>query len=652
MKELLPYVRRAAGAEPDDARLLANFASRRDAEAFATLVRRHGPLVRGVCRRWLRDAADVDDAFQATFLVLVRRAQTIAEPALLAGWLHGVARRTARNLRHRLLRHQRRFAANVDLSRTEAPPTPIAEFSRWLDDEINRLPEKYRLPVVLCHLQGRSRREAARLLACPEGTLSVRLARALDLLRRRLIRRGIVPAAAAALVVPATSEAIPPLLVRATVRAAVQSAAPERIVRLTEGVLRMFVIERLTRAAGCLLAAAALLAGGTLMLNHLANGPQALAEPPAKPAAPPPIVLVLKTVADGSKIEQIDVTEGDDRITVHSLPALGRYLRRARLDKSASNTVVLRAGAETKYATVVGVLDLCRLSGFEKVNMENAPPTVARLDGPWQIEVRWPDHVTDHTIPLNVQLRPEVRERLEIVPMQVRDIPLNFEWIQRNFDAQLKSGVKIDQVQAEWTSDLMKFLEQSPEAVEAPQAILQIALNLEFSGKPAEARKWYERLAKQVPATREAVKARGSLKRLGSVGQPFELDSTTLAGQRFRIGDLKGKVVAVYYWASWNATARSEFAKLQTLRAQFPDQFEVVAVNLDDESRSLREFLSPSPLKGVVHVHEKGGFDSRLAADYGISMLPTLFLLDRDGKVVRHDLTIPQLEDEVKKLVK
>src|SRR5262249_61351356 len=129
----------------------------------------------------------------------------------------------------------RRLGATFARAGMQAPPTPQAEFARWRGDELNRLPEKYRLPVVLCHLQGLSRREAARLLACPEGTLSVRLARALDLLRRRLVRRGIAPAAAAALLAPAATEAIPPELLQATVRAAVQSAAPERIVALTQG---------------------------------------------------------------------------------------------------------------------------------------------------------------------------------------------------------------------------------------------------------------------------------------------------------------------------------------------------------------------------------------------------------------------------------
>src|SRR5205085_1238216 len=126
---------------PDDARLLASFAARRDADAFAALVRRHGPLVRGVCRRWLRDAADVDDAFQATFLVLVRRADAITQPQHLACWLHGVARRTARSLRNRMLRRRQRFTEQVVLADMPARPAPDVDLGPLLDDEINRLPE-------------------------------------------------------------------------------------------------------------------------------------------------------------------------------------------------------------------------------------------------------------------------------------------------------------------------------------------------------------------------------------------------------------------------------------------------------------------------------------------------------------------------------
>src|SRR5207248_11077908 len=134
--------------------------------------------------------ADIDDAFQATFLVLVRRAASISRPQKLANWLHGVAWRTARNLRSRLLRQQHHREANVDLTSIPvAAAVADEEIGPLLDEEISRLPEIYRLPILLCHLQGLTRRQAAARLACPEGTLSARLSRGLALLRQRLVRR-------------------------------------------------------------------------------------------------------------------------------------------------------------------------------------------------------------------------------------------------------------------------------------------------------------------------------------------------------------------------------------------------------------------------------------------------------------------------------
>jgi RNA polymerase sigma factor (sigma-70 family) len=650
MKQLLPYVRRVAGTLPaDDAGLLASFAARRDAEAFATLVRRHGPLVRGVCRRWLRDAADVDDAFQATFLVLIRRADAIAHPGQLAGWLHGVARRTARSLRNRSLRHRRRFAEKVVLAELPARPVGDADLGPLLDTEIERLPEKYRLPIVLCHLQGLSRREAARLLGCPEGTLSVRLARALDLLRRRLLRRGLAPAAVATLLVPAASEAVPLAILQATVSAAVRSAAPERIVALTEGVLRMFLIQRLSRAAACLLAVVTLVASGTLLLSHVADAPRAQAEPPSKPAAAPPALILNVTRAGG---EDVDVLEGNERVTVHSHAALARYLKRVRSDKTAPDRLTVRAEKDIPFATIVKVSDACRSAGFRDIHAEvaNAPP-VDRADSRWIIDLRWTQNREEIALePRQPDLRFPMR--YEIVPTE--EVPLTFERIHLHFTEWLKvPGVNVEQVQAQWVSDLTKFIEKSPNDAEVPEAMLQIGLTCEFMAKPAEAKAWYERLVKTAPAAREAVKARGSLKRLNSTGQPFELDSTTLTGgKRFRIGDTKGKVIAVYYWASWNHGARADFAKLQSLRTKFPGQFEVVGVSLDDQLYLANELVQYSPLKDAVHVREAGGLESRLATDYGINALPTIFLLDRDGKVVRHDAQVGQLEEEVKKLVK
>jgi len=191
-----PLSRRRTGAVAADAltddQLLRRFASDRDEEAFAALVRRHGPLVLAVCRLVLGGAHDADDAFQATFLVLARKAGSIRDPGLLGNWLYGVASRIARRIRSAVNRRQARERQVRRLP--EFPQSAVAEISDLrpvLDEELRRLPEKYRAAVGLCYLEGKTNEEAARLLRWPTGTVKGRLARARDLLRQRLTRRGL-----------------------------------------------------------------------------------------------------------------------------------------------------------------------------------------------------------------------------------------------------------------------------------------------------------------------------------------------------------------------------------------------------------------------------------------------------------------------------
>jgi RNA polymerase sigma factor (sigma-70 family) len=254
----------ARPAETDqlsDAALLEQFLSRRDEAAFATLVRRHGPMVQGVCRRLLRDPDDADDAFQATFLVLVRKAAALSRRELLANWLYGVAYRTAlkaRGLKARRLARERQ----ADMSAVESTVQPgWDDLQPLLDQELNRLPRKYRAPMVLCELEGKSRKEAAELLGCPEGTLSSRLARARELLGRRLARRGVALSAGALatlLVQYAAPSAVASPLVSVTVSAALATAAGQslaagvvsaHVAALTEGVLKAMAISKLKVAA-------------------------------------------------------------------------------------------------------------------------------------------------------------------------------------------------------------------------------------------------------------------------------------------------------------------------------------------------------------------------------------------------------------------
>ena len=193
-----------------DSMLLERFVSRREEAAFVDLVKRHGPRVEGTCRRLLRNEQDVEDVFQATFLVLARKAAGIPWRESVGSWLCAVAHRLALNARVEVSRHRRRETSFATLRAAGGAPAdgdrlpeqyhPLAdpfveiersELRQVLDDELLRLPEKYRAPVVLCDLQGRSHQEAAAELGWPSGSISRRLARARAVLRRRLVHRGV-----------------------------------------------------------------------------------------------------------------------------------------------------------------------------------------------------------------------------------------------------------------------------------------------------------------------------------------------------------------------------------------------------------------------------------------------------------------------------
>jgi RNA polymerase sigma-70 factor (ECF subfamily) len=185
-------------AEPTDGRLLERFAHSRDEAAFSDLVQRHGPLVLGVCRRLLGHEQDAEDAFQATFLVLARKAAILGRRGSVAGYLYTVAYRLARRARAMAARrrfHERQVALMSPAA--DAAPEAWSDLRPVLDEELSRLPEKYRLPLLLCDLEEKTYAQAARELGWPVGSMSKRLVRGRDLLRRRLARRGVTLAGGA-----------------------------------------------------------------------------------------------------------------------------------------------------------------------------------------------------------------------------------------------------------------------------------------------------------------------------------------------------------------------------------------------------------------------------------------------------------------------
>jgi len=210
-----------------DDQLLNRFFKEREDAAFGVIVERYGPLVYGVCRRILPDSNDAEDAFQATFLVLVRKGGTLRDPGRLANWLYGVAYRTARKLRAKAaLRTKSERQAGEMPTKSDLADMTYEELQAILDEEISQLPEKYSLPLVLCYLEGKTNAQAAAQLGWPEGSMSRRLSRARELLRSRLAKRGLamsVALIAAVFARPAVA-AVPSALLSATTRAATLAA--------------------------------------------------------------------------------------------------------------------------------------------------------------------------------------------------------------------------------------------------------------------------------------------------------------------------------------------------------------------------------------------------------------------------------------------
>lgn len=280
-----------------DRELVERFTRSRDESAFVALVRRHGPLVRGVCRRVLRHEQDAEDAFQATFLVLARKAGSIRKSESLAGWLHMVAFRIACRARNRAGPLTNR--PGLDHAAADGDPAQSAirrELRDLLDDEIARLPGTQARAIILCYLQGKTHEEAARLLGCPKGTLAAWVARGRDRLCKRLTSRGCTFSAAglaAACAEFADGAAVSTQSAAGIAQVSLAFLSGEAIspqaVTLAEGALRMTWLSKLKIIAGVLVLVVTLGVGGFLVKNALAgdgnqDGPKVekKAEPPAK----------------------------------------------------------------------------------------------------------------------------------------------------------------------------------------------------------------------------------------------------------------------------------------------------------------------------------------------------------------------------------
>ena len=268
-----------------DGELLGRFVDRREGAIFEAIIGRHGPMVWGVCRRVLRDHHDAEDAFQATFLVLARKAASVMPREKLGNWLYGVAYRTA--MKARAMKAKRRVRENQvpDIPEPEAGSQEDRDgLSEWLDWELTHLPEKFRTPIILCELEGMSHKETAGHLGCPVGTVSSRLSRARAMLAKGLARRGVSLSAgglAAMLARESAAAGMPAGLIDLTARAAslfaaggvTAGAVPAGVAALTGEVLKAMLLSKI-RLVAALLAGLAIVAGGAgLVCRAQTTGP-------------------------------------------------------------------------------------------------------------------------------------------------------------------------------------------------------------------------------------------------------------------------------------------------------------------------------------------------------------------------------------------
>ena len=213
-------------------------------------------------------------------------------------------------------------------------------------------------------------------------------------------------------------------------------------------------------------------------------------------------------------------------------------------------------------------------------------------------------------------------------------------------------GADFAKIQTEWLKKLQQYVADYPKSPDCVEAMLQLGMAQEFAGQEQEAKKWYGRIASEFPDVPEAKKATGARVRLDSVGTVLSLQGKSPSGDVIDVAKFRGQVVLIQYWATNCEPCKADMASLKELFAKYgPSAFTVLGINLDNDLQAMNGFLSENRLPWP-QIFEEGGRDSRLAVELGVLTLPTMILLDQEGKVVSRNITVAELGAELKKLIR
>ncbi len=601
LSEFIRCLRRIAGVGGDEAasdgQLLERFVSRRDESAFETLMARHGPMVLGVCRRVLGDPHDAADAFQAVFLVLAHKADSIGRPQALGSWLYRIAQRAA--VRAKVERDRRRARESI---LDDLPVPDTVEELAWhelrpvLDEEVNRLPQKYRDVVLCCYLQEKTYTEAAKSLGLAAGTVSSRLARARDILRKRLLRRGLALSSSLLgmlLAQQALSAAVPSALQTITTQAALRIAAgqtvlvglvAEPVAALTKEVLKAMFVTKL-RMMGLVLLVLGVLGAGAGVITHGAWAEKPI-DVPTKAVTPPAPHAPNKAV-----------TENKPRTEKPFENAFGYTWLWAPKDVTFEMASVkfggvnLRIGGGVAYTLSQNVDGSLILTLVKTDDTRKPKPVACRL-----VVL---DAARKRYLPYTNAAGGATNLAVEICRLDAKDLPIE----------------KVRYIGIEHLTD------------EGRKAI--VARALERARKAG---------VEVLPPSR--------------IGEVYDFALTALDGKRIRSRDLRGKVVLIDCWSTGCTPCMEKMPKLKQLyEKRHKDGFEIIGVSLDKDAETVKKVCAK---KGLTWPQVLVANDDKTRELWyeasGMTGVLRLLVIDRKG-ILRADCGPDQLEKEITKVL-
>jgi thiol-disulfide isomerase/thioredoxin len=314
---------------------------------------------------------------------------------------------------------------------------------------------------------------------------------------------------------------------------------------------------------------------------------------------------------------------------------------------------------DKSIATATSRTEQARLNGERADLLEQ----IIKLAGSGEDRTLWIRQYAE-TISAAVQsgVYPDGAKRLEGLLAQVSRLPdsadlvayIKFRQMTAAYNLSLQDkDADFEKINKQWLDDLERFVEQHQSSPDAAEAMLQIAIGHEFSGKEKDAVEWFGRIVSDFPKSELAPKAAGARRRLEAVGKPLILKGKTIEGRPFDLSSAAGKIVLVHYWATWCEPCKQDLETIRGLQAKYgKDGFIPVGVNLDNTPAEVTTYLRSNKSLPWSQVYESGGLEGRLATEMGILTLPTMLLIGKDGKVVNRNVHAGELDAELKKMLR